>query len=201
MEGSCIFCDRKNFEKSLIREFKDYYLTATLGQITDGYYLLLIPKRHVRCLGEMNYSEIDDVWGISYYVQKCMKFGYSCDVTLFEHGIVGQSIQHAHLHILPANIDFTNKICSDYPTSETNALIALRDLPRAYNIKKEPYLFWQSPGKAPMVCWNPPAPTQYLRILAAQALGRPERANWRKMDPELDKKLIDETIEHLQHYF
>jgi hypothetical protein len=41
----------------------------------------------------------------------------------------------------------------------------------------------------------------YLRIVAAEALGKPERANWRTMDAALDKKLYLETVSRLKPYF
>ena len=52
-----------------------------------------------------------------------------------------------------------------------------------------------------MVCWNPPAPPQYLRLIVAELLGHPERGNWRNMDPELDKQLGQETVDRLKLYF
>ena len=70
--------------------------------------------------------------------------------------------------------------------------------------KQKPYLYWrdaQTLFSQPTVCWDPPAPPQYLRTITAEALGRPERANWREMDPELDRKLGAETVRRLKPYF
>lgn len=201
MEKECVFCDRKNFSENLIGEDKNFHVFATLGQITDGGYVLIAPKRHVRCIGEIDLKEAAALLEISHYLRGKIKDVYSSESTMFEHGIVGQTVSHAHLHVIPAVIDFSQKIGSDFPTCETNAIISLRDLPRAYALSKEPYLFWQMPWHAPMVCWNPPAPPQYLRILAAEAVGHPERGNWRKMDPELDKKFRADTVAKLKLHF
>jgi len=47
MGDNCPFCDKKQFEERLIAEVDGFYLIATLGQITDGGYVLLVPKEHV----------------------------------------------------------------------------------------------------------------------------------------------------------
>jgi len=122
-------------------------------------------------------------------------------VTMFEHGIVGQSIKHTHLHILPMVIDLSPRIRADFPESEIEELLDAAHLQELYVERKEPYLFWTIPSGKSMVCWNPPAPNQYLRIIAAELLGRPERADWKKMDPELDKKLWSGTVSRLKKYF
>lgn len=201
MENDCVFCDRKNLSAKLIAEDKNFYIFPTLGQITDGGYVLIVPKQHVRCLGASGTEEAAQLLEVSNYLRRAIKETYSCESTIFEHGIVGQSVLHAHLHVIPAVLDLSQKIRGDFPICETDALVSLRDLPRIYGMYQEPYLFWQTHGEAPMVCWNPPAPKQYLRLVAAEMVGRPERANWRTMDPELDKRLITETIAKLKPYF
>ena len=122
-------------------------------------------------------------------------------VTIFEHGIVGQTIKHAHLHLLPGAADLTSKIRADFPSSEIEEIRGISYLPEIYSQISKPYLFWTTPSGKSLVCWNPPAPPQYLRIIFSEAVARPERANWRNMDPELDKKLWTETVRHLKPYF
>lgn len=59
MESDCVFCDRSKFEERLCGETKDFWIIATLGQITDGGYVLLVPKRHVECVGAMDKNEVN----------------------------------------------------------------------------------------------------------------------------------------------
>lgn len=119
---------------------------------------------------------------------------------VFEHGIVGQTVKHAHLHIIPEIRIIADRIKKDFPSSDFVSINSLDELQSLYTAKKEPYLVWKDP-LGMKVCWNPPAPPQYLRIVVAEALGRPERANWRNMDPELDKKLWQETVKRLKPHF
>ena len=121
--------------------------------------------------------------------------------TVFEHGIVGQTIEHAHLHILPVALDLTTQIRKDFPNSEIQKLDSLNELSDIHVEQRVPYLFWTTSSGKMMVCWNPPAPAQYLRTVTAKLLNRPERADWRKMDRELDTRLWKETVSLMRLYF
>ena len=215
MENNCAFCDRSKFEERIISETDDLYVIATLGQITDGGYVLVFPKRHVSCLGAMEELELAS---LSTFLHTKIRPAFEKEYPqitrmMFEHGIVGQTIKHAHLHIVPGEFHLSSRINKDFPAElfkrtllfmYTEKTSPLTDLGRLYKKRQEPYLLWKDKSTMfynPMVCWNPPAPPQYLRTITAEALGRPERGNWRDMDPELDKNLWTETVQRLRHYF
>ena len=208
MKNDCVFCDRTQFEERLISENQDFYVIATLGQITNGGYTLLFPKNHVPCLGAADRGLTSEMIIAAKKICRALSLQYQHSdcatpypVTLFEHGIVGQTIKHAHLHFLPTVIDLTPRIRADFPTAEIEELQYAAHLQELYRKRQEPYLYWSGISGKAMVLWNPPAPLQYLRTVAAELLGRPERANWRKMDPELDKQLWTETVARLKPYF
>lgn len=201
MPNDCVFCDKSKFEERLIGETKDFWIIATLGQITDGGYVLLVPKRHVECIGAMEQKEID-IFGnlcVQTFEVNLKEYGIAPGIVL-EHGIVGQTIKHAHLHIIPEIVMITDRVLQDFPSCEISGIDSLNALRDIYIDKHQPYLLWKDLWGM-KVCWNPPAPPQYLRMVVAEALGRPERGNWRNMDPELDKKLWSETVKRLKHYF
>jgi diadenosine tetraphosphate (Ap4A) HIT family hydrolase len=208
MSDRCIFCDRRNFEERLIYEDEDFYVIATLGQITDGGYVLLVPKDHQLCVGALAGRRAILAIHLGLKISQALSLEYQrgasdgpYPVTIFEHGIVGQTVKHAHLHFLPVQIDLTEKVRNDFPASQMMELQYAGHLYDLYRECPEQYLFWTVPGKKSMICWNPPAPPQYLRIAAAQLLGRPERANWRHMDQKLDARLWSETVSRLKSYF
>ncbi len=202
----CVFCDRNQFEERLCGETKDFWIIATLGQITDGGYTLLVPKRHVECLGAMTESEIALMVLVKDTIEIALakEYGIGAEI-VFEHGIVGQTIKHAHLHLMPASCNISNKIVTDFLYQDLTILpipTAFNLLKKLYCLRKEPYLLWRDgTSLRTKVLWNPPAPLQYLRTVVAEAVGRPERANWRNMDPELDRKLWSETVKRLKPYF
>lgn len=208
MNDNCVFCDRTKLEERLIVENRDWYVVATLGQITDGGYTLVIPKKHILCMGALNPEQTSSMLEVLEKIRNVIALEYrltsapcSNPVLMFEHGIVGQTVKHAHIHLLPAVLDITQKIRCDFPAIEIQKVDHNRHLQTLYYNRKEPYLFWTVPNREAMVCWNPPAPSQYLRLVVAELLGRPERGNWRNMDPELDKRLGQETVERLKKYF
>lgn len=201
MEGACVFCERKNLEERLIAETATLYFVATLGQITDGGYTLIIPKRHVPCVGAMEKQEVAEIERAVRIASAAIGMEYGVRPTVFEHGIVGQTVLHAHLHLLPARIWMSSKIRSDFLDAKFASFVSLEGLRRHYAERPAKYLLWSVPPDwALWTVWDPQAPPQYLRIAAAELMGRPERANWRNMDPELDKKLWSETVTRLAPY-
>ena len=132
-ENPCVFCDRRNFEEQLIGESEQFYFIATLGQITDGGYVLLVPKRHVSCIGEMEAPEIQkmtvEINRLSTYLYKEWKYA----LTIFEHRIVGQSIKHAHLHFIPALCYLIATIRTDFPDSEIIIVESFSDIKNLYS--------------------------------------------------------------------
>lgn len=199
----CAFCDRKNFESRIIHETDKFFVVATLGQITDGGYVLIIPKNHVSCIAELESPEIGPLLMLMGETAEVTEKEYGQPIGMFEHGIVGQSIPHAHLHIFPGlfTAEITDRVKNDFPCAETDILPIYEKIFPIYQENREAYLFWQDENGLSHICWNPPAPQQYLRVVLANVLGRPERAYWRKMDQELDKKLVAETIFRLKPYF
>lgn len=207
MGEGCVFCNEKNFRDKIIEKKNGWYVVASLGQIIGGY-MLLIPENHVSCIGEIGHNKLRAMLDLEEGVCQALSLEYKLDpftdtfsVTVFEHGIVGQSIKHAHLHMLPVVVDLSPKIRADFPNSEIQKIPSVFYLQGLYKKKSKPYLLWSTPDGESMVCWNPPAPPQYLRTVIAEALGRPERANWRNIEPESDKRLWQETVRRLKPYF
>jgi diadenosine tetraphosphate (Ap4A) HIT family hydrolase len=197
----CAFCDRTQFEERLVGESKNFWIIATFGQISDGGYLLLVPKRHVLCLGLIEEHELKEMEKLQIRVCEAVTEEYGTPPHIvFEHGIVGQTIRHAHLHLIPELGVIAEKIYKDFSGSEFHTLSSWSELTCAYAEKQKPYLLWKDFQTNMTVCWDPKAPLQYLRIVVAQAVGRPERANWRTMDPELDRRLWSGTVTRLKPY-
>lgn len=200
--SDCVFCDRTKFEEQIIAENDNLYVIATLGQITDGGYVLIIPKQHVSCIGAMKEKKIVKVDEILQTASDYVEVEYGVRPIFFEHGVVGQTIKHAHLHLLPAQIRMCGKVYRDFPNAQICFLNSLKLLHWNYNFTNgKKYLFWSTPENVLKVVVDPPAPPQYLRIAAAELINHPERGDWRNMDPELDKRLWQETVNRLKPYF
>lgn len=191
------------FKERIIFETELWYVIATLGQITSGY-VLIFPKQHTSCLGELSLEQKGGLCSTMFNMAAYLGQEYWGEpelkhCTLFEHGIVGQSVQHAHLHVLPVSLDLTSRVMKDFPQSEIEKLNDLTELLPLRKKRQEPYLLWGSDkSRELMICWNPPAPQQYFRTIVAEILGYPNRADWRTMDPVLDKRMWQKTVERLK---
>ncbi len=201
MDKPCVFCDRTKFEERLIYEGNNFRIISTLGQITDGGCVLLAPKAHLPCAGAIHESASEELEMLAKSLCAIIAYEYNKPVTIFECGIVGQTIGHAHLHFLPAYINLNSRIRHDFPETQIQKLSSFKNLSNYYRRQPEPYLLWITKNEPLHVCWNPDARPQYLRIIAAEILGRPERADCRTMDAGLDKKLWSETVKRLMPYF
>lgn len=205
-DSACVFCDRSRTSARLITANSDWYVVATLGQIVGGY-VLVIPKEHVSCLGALTSGQAESLQVMVGKVSHALFREYPpreptapYSVTMFEHGVVGQTVKHAHLHILPVVVDLTKKIRADFPSVVIEELPDSTYLQELYSNCSEPYLFWTSPDGRSMLCRNTPAPPQYLRLLVAELLGFPERGVWHDGD-KADSLVAQETVARLQPYF
>ncbi|OGF90359.1 hypothetical protein A3I94_02135, partial [Candidatus Giovannonibacteria bacterium RIFCSPLOWO2_02_FULL_43_54] len=126
---NCVFCDKSQFEERLCGETKDFWIIATLGQISNGGYLLLVPKRHVECIGAMTSKEAKllDKLGVRVCDALIQEYGDAPDIIMFEHGIVGQTIKHAHLHIVPGVQIIAKRIADDFPENDVSCIVSLSD--------------------------------------------------------------------------
>ncbi|HSV94757.1 MAG TPA: hypothetical protein VLH94_02145 [Spirochaetia bacterium] len=199
--SDCVFCDPAKISERTIATIRNINIVATLGQITEGGYTLLIPTEHSSCLGACDKNTIQSIDSLSRLVSSVLIAEYRKGVTIFEHGIVGQTIKHSHLHLLPTKINLTKRIFLDFPKSEIQIVKDLSELQSAYQTRQEPYLLWSVPDNLYAVRWNPPAPSQYFRTVCAELLGVPERADWKTIPPEKDEILIKETIRRLTPFF
>ncbi len=199
--SDCIFCNFSNIKVRTIDTALNIHVVASLGQITDSGYLILIPMKHSPCIAAMKKGDVVNMQEVLDETITVLEEEYKKPIIVFEHGIVGQSIQHSHLHLVPANFNLTPLIKADFPNNDIELVKNLNHLKLLYKKRNVPYLFWSTPHNEHLVCWNPPAPPEYLRLQTAKLLKVPERGKWREMDEKLDKKLITQTIEKLTPIF
>jgi diadenosine tetraphosphate (Ap4A) HIT family hydrolase len=199
--NKCVFCNFSSISQRTIATIEGFNIVATLGQITNGGYLLLIPINHSPCLGALSQQASQSLEQVFSQTVSVLEEEYGQPLTVFEHGIVGQTIHHSHLHLLPASFNLTPKIKRDFPKAETQPINGFQELRKSYTKKKQPYLFWSTPSGEQFVCWNPPATPEYFRIASAELLKVPERASWKKMDQLLDNQLAEDTLERLVPLF
>lgn len=57
----CPFCDvdKTKLENTVLEETKYFYITPSLGAIVEGYILIIV-KRHIKAMSELNKEEIEE---------------------------------------------------------------------------------------------------------------------------------------------
>jgi diadenosine tetraphosphate (Ap4A) HIT family hydrolase len=94
-------------------------------------HLLLIPKKHFDCYLNLDKNLIDEFNLFKNKVIEFLKKYYQKPV-IFEHGIAGQTVFHAHLHFLPTKILITKQI---------------KEVAKVVKTPKIPYLYYEFNNK------------------------------------------------------
>lgn len=193
----CVFCDKEKCADRTFYESDNFYVMPTVGQISDGGHSLIIPRHHEICLGAMSRDLFQEFMEVKRDVQAAISREYGKTFS-FEHGIIGQSVPHAHLQILPSDTDIFSALERDYPFyKKIDSLDALRDIYQSRRV----YLYYENQQEEKFVFYMDAIP-QYLRLVAAQRMGRTPRGDWKawRSDPDcarIDDQLMEETVERL----
>ncbi|MBR9700929.1 hypothetical protein GOV11_03630 [Candidatus Woesearchaeota archaeon] len=215
----CAFCDPSKFSDRLITETENFWVFPTIGQISEGGYSLIVSKEHHKSLIAMPDNLIEEFSDLEakvfeatrneYYLKDGDTYGRPIG---FEHGVVGQTVFHAHYHVFPSAVrghDWWRGDLFDRVEKDLYVGIGLHNLNDLTSRDDEHYLLVTDESHFNYIfpVDNPESvPPMYLRIVAADMLGVPERANWRKIweDEDAkahDQKLMLETMERLKPYF
>jgi diadenosine tetraphosphate (Ap4A) HIT family hydrolase len=200
LEG-CNFCieapelkAKSDIPGSTVLESDNFRVYPTLGMITPGY-LLIVPKEHVACVGAMAEPMLDELIRVKEEVDSALTAAYCQKPVYFEHGVIGQTVSHAQVHAIPATLrdEVVDRFLSDFP--RYNILKSMKELPDIWK-NQGAYLYYET-GSRRHVFTTRIVP-MYARIVVADALGVPERANWRTMDRDLDNRIIAATLKTLR---
>lgn len=194
-ENKCIFCDKSGYS-SAIAENSEFFVKATYGMMGVEGYVLLVPKKHLSCYGALSKKKYEKFGKARDSIVDAVEKNYGNSV-VFEHGITGQTVSHAHLHVLPGGIDF------DEMVAETEKLVASeekeyrhvpfkkevkfgseeerKELSRAAKMGGYLYMGERSSGRGAIIYAKPEERLKMvLRKAAARVLGNEELFDWKK---------------------
>ena len=196
----CNFCDYSVHERrnQIIAQTDDFYCVPSIGQICEGGHLMIIPKKHVSCLGAMEESSFVEFERFVDRIKKAVTDIYQKPI-MFEHGIVGQPTRHAHLQMLPISTSLDECITWDF--DKKMQLNSIRELAQIYKSGGQ-YLFSQN-SQGVMHAYTGEQFSQNLRKVVADAVGKSERGDWKTLRAnheraQHDDVLINETVEKLR---
>lgn len=191
---ACPFCDRKSIEDRIIAETKNFLFIGSVGQIVEGYSLF-VPKKHVLCFGLLSDKLLDEYLELKEKVDKAVTTAYQKPM-YFEHGGVGQSVPHAHIHCVPADRDLLQMLMlRNYSIKEKKVIHSEKEL-RGFVHDFGPYYFYEFNGLK--MAFDVDSFEMPLRVALANALGMPELADWKNVNQEEDRKTRQKAVEKLK---
>jgi diadenosine tetraphosphate (Ap4A) HIT family hydrolase len=183
---NCPHCDPNSFAlKYPLKETENFWIVCDVHPLTKGH-LLIIPKKHFSCVGEFPENIYDEFIALYKSCKAFINSVYGC-VSSFEHGKIGQTVFHSHIHIFP----FEGQEKDIIPEEEKflNKIISISKLKSAYQIQGG-YLFFSIADKMWLVDVQIGKP-RFFRDRFAGAMHHPERGNWKEM--QNNEKLIKEA--------
>ena len=135
----CAFCQRSDIAANILKETTAFLVVADHAPLVEGH-ILIIPKSHYACYGEVP-AELDaELLALKREVQEFFA-QYYAPAVFWEHGVFRQTVFHAHLHCFPL---------------VTQSMSWRRDYIASSCIRKMIYVRGMSPG-ARTFTWRMPA--------------------------------------------
>lgn len=192
MYSTCAHCNKNSIALNhTINESANFRVVCDMHPLTEGH-LLIIPNKHISCVGAF----LDDLFYEFFILYKQFSdfikstYGY---VSTFEHGVIGQTVFHAHTHILP----FDGEISAVIPEGNDRVEV-FSDLKKLKDVfeKDGKYLFYSVQGVCYFVDTALGAP-RFFRDRFAKALGVENRGNWKAMHE--DRMLMGQALREIEN--
>lgn len=174
-DRGCLHCNPvdSSLEYRLL-ETKSFRIVADVHPLTEGH-VLIIPKSHLSCVGEFSSTIFNEFESLYKQFSIFLRATYG-KISTFEHGKIGQTVFHAHMHLLP----YSGSIEKIVPN--VTSLYSVNDIKETqkYFHKDGQYLFVSVNDQAWMVDASLGKP-RFFRDRFAAVLGTPERGDWKAM--------------------
>lgn len=166
-------------DEYFLREWDEFVLFPSIGALVPGH-VLLCPRLHARSFAALPESQNVALSTAKGAVRRLLAGVFDVPVHAFEHGNgdagsrVVCTVDHAHLHFMPAAVDISEELATYVWTTVDGPLW---DITRG-----QEYLYYESPDGERWITVSDgtPFPSQYLRCVFARALGLGEVWNWRE---------------------
>jgi diadenosine tetraphosphate (Ap4A) HIT family hydrolase/SAM-dependent methyltransferase len=178
----------------LIRRTSVIDVLAGLGALIPGY-VLMIPRRHIRSLGELTLPELQHVLDAAWTMVKRLTRIFGGSVVLVEHGSSGvprgpsgACIEHAHMHLFPVDSG------SDTNLLRLHGSQRIRDLSELCALAQEGrnYYFSATASDEYYLSADPDLGSQYARRVWATTVSKPDEWDW-GLFPFLDNVRLTAT--------
>jgi histidine triad (HIT) family protein len=170
----------------VIFELGNLRVFPSLGEIIPGH-LLIAPTYHVTATTKLNQEDRAALTQLVQKISDAFRRTHGEYPIFFEHGdptgaeiAYGQCISHAHLHVLPQNIDMLPRLKKERGFIQSAKMSDLQ-------IRiEEPYVSFAAGGDQCIHFFSAvDAPRQYMRALYSELIGNNNAHDWySRIDPE-----------------
>ncbi len=172
--ADCPHCNSTGWAfRYVLSKSRCFTVLCDVHPLVEGH-LLIIPKRHTSCAGEYTKEEWNDFLPLYERMSNWVlqKFG---SVATFEHGKIGQTVFHSHIHILP----FPQKIEQIIPEGKEK-LLPLNTVEELVDVfQQDGQYLYVSIGQEKWTVDPSLGVPRFFRDRFASSLGCPERADWK----------------------
>jgi diadenosine tetraphosphate (Ap4A) HIT family hydrolase len=164
---SCIFCSRSDQPAALF-ETERLYVMPDKFPICPGH-TLIISKEHLACYGAATADLQRELEQAAQVARSFLTEAYGKPLFVWENGVSGQSVYHAHLHLMPLPIDAIPPEIEAHPDVAT---VDSWDAVRDYFGRHGRYRYLDVAGQRRLVAGHSPALRSVVELLArATGLG------------------------------
>jgi diadenosine tetraphosphate (Ap4A) HIT family hydrolase len=202
MTNDCIFCKPQG---NILYQSERFYVSpAAFGTFAPGH-VLVTPKFHIRCYGEMPPEHDEGYLEIMARTRDKLASSFSAPIAC-ELGVYGQSIPHAHTHVFPVQsecYDLSGKSLLDFVPDgvEITPAQGLEDVKRVFEQEGQ-YITIEENGELHVLHTRGYQGDYFnMRHLFVRATGLEELANWKQMPDEFQQRntrWVEETVRKLK---
>lgn len=171
-EENCVHCPGGIGLEYPLFDDNLFWVVCDAHPLIEGH-ILIIPKEHISCMGNLSVSAFSRYKELYNQVKKIVSENYG-SVAIFEHGITGQTVFHAHTHFFPFT-GSTNSIISK--TNALKKIDSLDQLEKEFKLRGK-YLFFENANEMWFVDTSLGYP-RFFRNIFAELLDVKDRADWK----------------------
>lgn len=183
-QQGCVFCDPA--PELVLFTTENFGVCLDVAPLVPGH-VLIHSREHHGCAGEVPEETLDELAGLKDTVGRHLEEVYGT-VGFFEHGRAGHCLSdgpehrlchHYHLHCVPTDVDITATLSERFARLPVADYRALPELYAEYG----DYLYTEpAGGEGGYFVVDQAIERHLLRTLVSTAIGRPERADWRRSE-------------------
>ena len=198
----CLFCQRDKIKDDILLESENFFVKVGVGILAPGH-VMVITKGHISCFAELPKQIMKEFISLKNKVTENLKLNFTNPI-IYEHGIYGQSIKHAHLHFLPRKneyFDLSNIREVLFNGLKSTSIVNMEQL--AYiHAKEGSYFYLEIDGDRMVYHTKDKEAGKYIfRKEFARLTGLTGLENWKSMtenDKQRDREWIDITKKTFQ---